>query len=181
MLCLKTIRRRKTVFAAPAGFAVVTSITILVCGIFAPEIQTRICLTVSILASGWMAGLWIREHRKSEAAQLIIENQIMHIRSAVISDGAGEAEEAEDADNIDVFVSYFGILVGSKIIKFNQDGISLKAVEIGPEFISLTYGREKQVQNTLLFWGGINSGELEKIVERFRYETGVVPVIINQL
>lgn len=176
---MKAIRRRKTIFAASAGFGVVTSVTIFACGIFAPEIQTRMLLTVSVLASGWMAGLWIREHRKSEAAQLIVENQLLHIRPAVISEGAGEGGKAEDAENIDIFVSYFGILVGSKIIKFNQEGISLKAVEIGPDFISFTYGREKRVQNTRLLWAEINNGELEKLVERLRYETGIVPVIIN--
>lgn len=177
---MKAIRRRKAVFAVFTGFGFVISIIIFYCGIFVPEIQTRMLLTVSVLASGWMAGLWIREHRKSEAAQLIVENKILHIRPAVISDGAGDDAEPEDTENIDVFVSYFGILLGSKIIKFNQDGISLIAVEIGPDFISFTYGREKRMQNTRLLRPRIDSGELERIVERLRYETGIVPMIINQ-
>ncbi len=63
---------------------------------------------------------------------------------------------------MEVFVSYFGILLDSKIIKFNQDGILLKAVEIGRDFISLTYGKGKQIRNTRLFHAEISSGELEK-------------------
>lgn len=136
-------------------------------------------LPVSALASGCMACLWVREYRKLKTARLIVENEILHIRPVVISSNAGDTANAGDVKNIEVFVSYFGILFDSKIIKFNQNGILLKAVEIGRDFISLSYGTDKRVQNTRLLRAAISSGELEKIVERFRYETGIVPVIIN--
>jgi hypothetical protein len=176
---LKAIKRRKTVFAVLTGAGLVVSVLIFVCGVFVPEIQNRMLLTVSVLVSGGMAGLWAREHRKYETAQLIVENQILHIRPAVVSNETGDREGMEVAENIDVFVSYFGILMDSKIIKFNQDGISLKAVEIEPDFITFTYGREKWVQKTRLLRTGISREELQKIVERFRYETGITPVIID--
>lgn len=92
----------------------------------------------------------------------------MHIRAAVISDGV---------DDIDVFVSYFGILLESRVIKFNQEGTFLKAVEIGPDYISLTYGTDKRVQSTRLLHAAIDDEEVERIAERFRHETGIVPVI----
>ena len=82
-------------------------------------------------------------------------------------------------DPFEYIAAYFGILLDSKIIKFNQDGIRLKAVEIGCDFISLTYGTDKQVQNTRLLREAIDRGELKGIAEKFRYETGIVPVIID--
>jgi hypothetical protein len=176
---LKAIRQRNYSLAVFTGLGIIISVLILACGMFMPESQTHMLLTVSVSATGCTAGLWLREYRKLKTARLIVENQILHIRPAVISDSAGDAEKPEDAENIEMFVSYFGILLGTKIIKFNQDGIRLKAVEIGRDFISLAYGTDKRMQNTRLLRAAIDNGELEKIVERFRFETGIVPVIIN--
>lgn len=92
----------------------------------------------------------------------------MHIRTAVVSDGA---------DDIEVFVSYFGILLDSRVIKFNQEGTFLKAVEIGRDYISLTYGTDKRVQSTRLLHAAIDDKEVDRIAEKFRHETGIVPVI----
>ena len=176
---MKAIRQRNYYFAASTGLGIMISVLILACGILMPEIQSWMLLTVTVVASGFMAGLWMREYKRLKTAWLIVENQILHICPAVISDRASDAAKPEDAENIEVFISYFGILLDSKIIKFNQDGILLKAVEIGRDFISLTYGTDKRIQNTRLLRAVIDNGELEKIVEKFRYETGIVPVIIN--
>lgn len=178
-LCLKTIRRRTVVFAASTGFGIIISVSIFFWGILAPEIQLRILLAVSTLVSGCMGCLWVREYRTIKTARLIVENPILHIRTAIISKIFGDAEEPEEIENTDVFVSYFGILLEAKIIKFNQDGILLKAVEIGRDYILLSYGTDKWVQNTRLLRAVISNEELGKIVERFRYETGIVPVIVS--
>ncbi|MGI5835755.1 MAG: hypothetical protein ACOX87_04580 [Chloroflexota bacterium] len=85
----------------------------------------------------------------------------------------------EKAESYDVFVSYFGILLGSRIVRFNQDGIFLKGVKIGRDSISLTYGTDKGTRITRFLHPEISQGELERIAERFRYETGIVPVTIN--
>ena len=175
---MKKIRQRKLFFAAAAGLGILVSILVFVSGLLAPEIQTGTILAVTLAASGCSAGLWLGEYKKLKMAQLIVENQILHIRPAVIS--AGDAEEPEDAGSIEVFVSYFGILLDSKIIKFTYDGIRLQAVEFGRDFISLTYGTDKRVQNIRLLCEVVDRNELEEIVEKFRYETGIVPVIINQ-
>ena len=74
-----------------------------------------------------------------------------------------------------MIVSYFGILLGEKIIKFNQDGIRLRTVEIGADFISFTYGTEKRTQNIRLLRPAIDPATLEQISEKFRYETGITP------
>lgn len=176
---LKGIKQRNYLLAAFTGLGVVISALVFVCGIFIPDIQTHMLLTFTVVGSACAAGLWMQEYRKLKTARLIVENQILHIRPAVISDSAGNASKPEGAANIEVFVSYFGILMDTKIIKFNQDGIRLKTVEIGRDFISLTYGTDKRMQNTRLIRAAIDNGALEKIVEQFRYETGVMPIIIN--
>jgi hypothetical protein len=175
---LMTIRRRTYLFAAFTGLCVALSASVLACGLLAPEIQTRLLLALSVLVSGGMAGLWAREHGRLRAASLIFENCILRIPVAVI-DEAGDAAKPENAKSLEVFVSYFGILLGSRIVKFNQDGIILKGVEIGRDFLNLTYGTERGMRTTRLLRAEISQGELERIVERFRYETGVVPVTIN--
>lgn len=176
---MKTIRRRTYLFAASTGLGIVLSVSIPAFGLLAPEIQTQLFLALSVLASGGMAGLWAREFGRLRAARLIFENQILRIRTAVIDGEAGDAAKAENAESIEVFVSYFGILLDSRIVRFNQDGIRLKAVEIGRDFLSLTYGTEKGTRITRLLHAEISQGELEAIVERFRYETGIFPVTIN--
>lgn len=176
---MEAIRRRNCVFAVAAGLGIVISVSVLACGISAPEIQTQMLLTVSVAASAFMAALWVREFRKLEIAQLIAENQILHIRTATICDTAGDAAEPEEAETIDVFVSYFGILLDSRVIKFNQEGIFLKAVEIGPDSISFTYGTDKRVQSARLLHVAIDDEQVKRIIERFRHETGIVPVITS--
>lgn len=172
---MKTIKQKTKIYAAATGLGVIVSISIFVCNILAPETQIRLLFAVGALTSGCMAYLWARECKRLKTARLIVENQILHIHTAVIRDGL----KSENTEDIEVFVSYFGILLDSKIIKFNQDGVLLKAVEIGRDFISLTYGTDKRMQNTRLLRAAIGVEELEKIAERFRYETGITPVISN--
>ncbi len=152
---------------------------LLVFGEAASDIRAQILLVSVIIAGGTAAGFWIRELGKLKIARLIAENQILHIRPAVISDSVGDASKPEGKENIEVFISYFGILLNTKIIKFNQDGIRLKAVEIGRDFISLTYGTEKRTQNTRLLRAPIDSAAMDEIRERFRYETGITPTFTS--
>ena len=81
---------------------------------------------------------------KLKNAQLIAENPILHVSIAVISDLSGEAVRTDNIENTEVIVSYFGILLGEKTIKFNQDGIRLRAVEIGADFISSPTARKSE-------------------------------------
>jgi hypothetical protein len=176
---LKAIRQRSYVLALDAGLILAVSVLILACSRLVPEIQIQMLLTVSLPASACMAVLWAREHRKLKIAQLIVENQMLSIRTAVICNKAGDLAGPEDTECIEVFVSYFGILLDSRVIKFNQEGIFLKTVEIGPDYISLTYGTDKRVQNTRLLHAAIDEEEVERIAKRFCHETGVVPVVID--
>ena len=176
---MKAIRQRSHILAASTGLGIIISILIFAFGIFRPEIQTHMLLPVSVAASGCTAGLWIREYRKLKTARLIVENQILYILPAMISDSAADASKPGCVENIEVFVSYFGILLDRKIIKFNQDGIRLKAVAIGDDFISFTYGTEKRMQNTRLLRSPIDRAAMDEIFERFRYETGITPTLLS--
>ncbi len=116
--------------------------------------------------------------KKMKAARLIIENRILHIQPAVLSEREGMKEsETKPCETVEMFVSCFGILLGSKIIKFNQEGIQLKAVEIGRDYISIDYGTNANISNIRLLYARPDSAVLADIVEKFRYETGVVPAI----
>lgn len=174
---MNEIMKRKNIFATFTGLGFAVSFSIVVCGTFIPDIQIWMLLPVSFLASVCSAVFWIREYKKLQTARLIAENQILRISTAVISDEAGDTEKPESTENIEAIISYFGILLGSKIIKFNQNGILLKAVEIGRDYISLSYGTDKRLQRSRLLNTTLNEDELKNITERFRDETGIVPVI----
>ncbi|NLY37671.1 MAG: hypothetical protein GX044_00025 [Firmicutes bacterium] len=170
--------KRKNTFAIITGFGLAVSFSIVVCGIFIPDIPIWMLLPVSIPASVYSAVFWIREYKKLQTARLIAENQILHISTAVISDEADATEKSENTENIEAIISYFGILLDEKIIKFNQGGIQLRAVEIGSDFISFTYGTEKRAQNIRLLRPAIDPPTIAEISERFRYETGITPTLL---
>ena len=175
---MKAIKRKNFVLAALTGFGILTGGMLLVFGGAMSEIQTQILLAGVVIASGVAAAFWLQGVGKLKIARLIAENPILHISTAVISDLSGEAAQPENIENTEVIVSYFGILLDEKIIKFNQDGIRLRAVEIGADFISFTYGTEKRTQNIRLLRPAINPEELDKMSEKFRYEIGITPTLL---
>ena len=73
----------------------------------------------------------------------------------------------------------FGILLGSKVIKLIQEGIRLKAVEIGGDYLSLDYGRGMDIRNIRLIHSSPDSAVLEGVIEKFRYETGITPTVTH--
>jgi hypothetical protein len=175
---LKAIKRKNLVLAALTCFGVLTGAMLLVFGDGMSEIHALIPLASIMIASTVAAGFWIQGFGKLKIARLIAENPILHIRTAVINDLSGEAAQQPEPENTEVIVSYFGILLDEKIIKFNQDGIRLRAVEIGDDFISFTCGTQKRAQNIRLLRPAIDPEELYKIAEKFRYETGITPTLL---
>ena len=176
---MKAIKRKNFVLAALTGFGILTGSMLLIFGGALSEIRAQILLAGTVIASVVAAGFWLRGLSKLKIARLITENPILHINTAVISDLSGEAAQPENIENTEVIVSYFGILLDERIIKFNQDGIRLRAVEIGADFISFTYGTEKRTQNIRLLRPAINPAMLEQISEKFRYETGITPTLLS--
>ena len=107
-----------------------------------------------------------------------MENTIIQIRTAVIREVYAEAKQPSDIEASDVFISHFGILLNTRVIKFNQGGIRLRAVEIGDDFICFTYGTERWIQRTWLLRPAIDPVTIHEISEKFRYETGIVPTFV---
>ena len=133
------------------------------------------------LSAGLLAAfLFFTENQRLTAARLIVENQILHIQPAVLRERDSAKEgKAESCETVEMFVSCFGILLGSKVIKFNQEGIRLKAVEIGRDYLSLDYGRDTDIHNIRLIYSRPDSTVLASIIEKFRYETGITPTVTN--
>lgn len=175
---MKEIVKRRNIFAVFTGLGFAASLSIVLCGICFPDMRIWMLLPVSIPAGVCAAVFWVREYKKLQTARLIAENQILRISTAVISDQTGGGKP-ENTESIEVIISCFGILFDSKIIRFNQNGILLKAVEIGREHISFSYGRAKRLQKSRLLNTALNEDELKYITERFYDETGVMPVIVT--
>jgi hypothetical protein len=121
--------------------------------------------------------LHLAARKKLMAAQLVMENAILHIAPAVLH-GRDEKAAANPCETVGMYVSVFGILLGNEIIAWGQDGDRrLQAVEIGRDCLSIDYGTLEQSQNIRLLYTRPDSDSLAAIVENFRYETGVVPVV----
>lgn len=136
---------------------------------------------VMALSAGLIAAFFFfAMNQRLTAARLIVENQILHIQPAVLRERDSTKEsEAASCETVEMFVSCFGILLGSKVIKFNQEGIRLKAVEIGRDYLSLDYGRDMDIRNVRLIHSRPDRTVLAGIIEKFRYETGITPTITH--
>jgi len=134
-----------------------------------------------ILAIGLVALLhYIPSRKEYSAAQLIIENTIIRIK---LADMHGQTEwDIEEAEKLKetyvIYISTFGILLGDKIISWGgKSEKRLKAVEIGRDHISIDYGTKENNQNIRLLYARPGEDELAEIIEKFRYETNVVPTV----
>lgn len=144
------------------------------------SIPSQLLLAGSIAVSLLVTALGIREFLRLRTARLIKDNEILSISPAIIEVvGSEKNNEMTSINTLEVVISCFGILVGSGIIKFNQDGIALKDVDITDRTIVLTYGTKQETRKIRLLHQSLESAEIAEIVEAFRYETGVVPKNIN--
>lgn len=126
------------------------------------------------------AALFYAAHKNLRSAQLIVENTILHIQPAVLRGRDGGYQDEDNLrETFGMFVSVFGILLGNEIIKWGQDGGGgrLKAVEIGGDYISIEYGTRVETQNIRLLYSRPGDDELAGIIEKFRRDTGVIPVV----
>ena len=124
--------------------------------------------------------LFIETCKKLSLARTIVDSSVIHIQPAAMHAQSVEEQKAAERfrENFGIYVSSFGILLGAKVIRFNQSGIWLKKVEIGPDYISFDYGeKDKEIQNIRLLYSRPGEDELACIIENFRKDTGVVPVL----
>jgi len=134
-----------------------------------------------ILAIGLVALLhYIPVRKEYRAAQVIVENTIIRIQPA---DMRGQTEwDIEEAEKLKetfvIYISTFGILLGSKAIDWGGSSKKqLRAVEIGRDYISIDHGTKENKQNVRLLYARPGDDELDKIIEKFKYETNIVPSV----
>jgi len=135
----------------------------------------------AIMAIGLVALLYyIPACKDYRSAQVITENTIIRIQLAEMH---GQTEwDKEEAEKIRetfvISISTFGILLGNKIINWGGSSENrLKAVEIGSDYISIDHGTKENQQNIRLLYTRPGEDELAEIIEKFQYETNVVPSI----
>lgn len=178
-IILKVIRQRLILLL------VLSIIVLLICLIlFARSINiiadVQFVFAVLLLLFIILAGLFLIEYDRYNIARLILENQIMNVQIAGIGQSMQEVELGTlKIDVVEYTISCFGILLGPKVIKFNIDGIKLKEIEIDDDSISIVYGKDNENKTIKLLHGTIEKQELHRIVEKFRYETGITPNIID--
>lgn len=158
---LKTIRKKIIVHSTGTGLGFIVFLCLLFQEANAVPFIKETGLLVVILLEVVLALFLIRTIRNLKIAKLIMENQILHIQSA----------------KTETFISCFGMLLNAKIIKFNLDRIHLIKVEIGERYIEMTYGTHKKIEKTRILHDELSPNELESIITKFRYETGIAPVI----
>jgi len=143
------------------------------------DVQT-LAITIFTIAPGIiLIRLLLKDINNLKIARLIRENFILKVRTAVISQISGKEFPDKHIEDSEIFVSYFGILFNDKIVKFNQDGIRLTAVDIGNDFISFTYGNGKQMQNMRIVRPDIEPEAMDEMINKFRFETGITPTMLG--
>lgn len=174
---MEGIRKRNHLLAAKTGLCVLAGIILLFSGSGVAEPRTKVFLAGVVIAVGIGAGLWLRGVNQLKIARLISENPILQIYTSFISDLPTGPAQSRKIEKTDVIISYFGILLAESVIKFNQGGIRLWAVEIGNDSISFTYGSQKRTRVIRLLRPATSSAELNVIAEKIHYETGITPTI----
>lgn len=110
-------------------------------------------------------------------ARLIMENIILSIPSGMVWKSEASTKYLESDKAVLVIVSVFGVLAGSKVYKFNCDGIRLFSMKVDRKYIIFTYGIQEKQHHLKLLHGLSQKNGIQVIAEKFRYETGIIPVI----
>ena len=149
--------------------------------VFVSRPENWVAFAALALTAGVLAlFLFCAAHNELKDAKGIMGSAVIRIQPAVLcAESAGEKEEAKRLhERTCIYVSYFGILAGAQVIKFNRDGIKLKAVEIGGDHISFAYGAGADTHNIRMLYSRPADDAVADIVENFRKHTGIIPVLV---
>ena len=159
---------RKRIFMVEA----VVCIWVLIIVFFLQKVSFNNINTIILLIFEFMAILLIfllhKQCKIYEHAKLIIENTIVSIPLVTFKDKCDE--------NIEIFISCFGILVDSKVIKYNVENINLISFEIKGDYICISYGCSDNIKQTCILHGNLSNEEKTLIKNKLQYETGITPV-----
>lgn len=178
---MKEIKHRLVLFAYLCSIGLFFSLVLYINNYVIRREDVLICFALLLLVSNLFILFLIMEFEAYRIAKLIIENKIMHIAVASIMQKSYDESSFTLIGGFEVFISCFGVLLGSRVIKFNIDGVELKKVEIGKNFIYIAYGTSKRIRTIKLLHCGVDKSELQDILEGFRYETGVIPVVLDNI
>jgi len=176
---MKAIKQRLGVFIAASSMGLLTSLLIFLENVLKERINYSIGFALVLLYTASLIVILIKEFGRYKTAKLIVDNKIMHIQAVKVEHVIGKVNIPMMYRDIEVFISCFGILLDARIIKFNASAIKLKAIEIGRELICLSYGTEEITKKIWILHGAISTQELQSYIDRFCYETGIVPVTID--
>lgn len=126
-----------------------------------------------------VAVYFYRQLQRLRTARLITENSILSIPVVTVWNSDSSSLPNSDKTAL-VIVSCFGIIFDNEVFKFNCDGIRLLSVAISWQAMWLTFGTEKKKQHVRLLHGLSNREDIQMITEKFRYETGVIPVVAGR-
>ena len=143
------------------------------------EVQILLMTILIIAAAVTLIYLLLKDIKNLKIARLIKENFILKVKTAVISEISEKdiSHKPTHIDDTEIFVSYFGILFNGRIVKFNQEGVRLTAMDIGNDFISFTYSNDKQIQNLRIIRPDIEPETIDEMINKFRFETGITPLM----
>lgn len=177
---MKAIRQRLYTLGALCGLCLLTSFALIAWNLQFHTLNGNSLVIVSSSLAILLFGLSVREYRKLAFAGLIVENKIMLIQAARAEQKSQKYNTIVlSAEAMDIYISCFGILLGSRIINFNTEGIHLKKVDIGKDFINIYYGKGEKDEFLRLLHRAIEKKELTDILEQFYHETGIIPNIVN--
>lgn len=177
---LKAIKQKLTLLSLLSFLSTVIVLFFLIKEIFILKNSVRLNFIVIFLIALTLLILLIYQYNKFKTAKLILESKILHIESAKIEEETNVKDNGVSfVDGIEVYISCFGILLGSKVIKFNIDKIILKKIEVDSKYICFTYSSNKKTKMIKILHGSMNKYELQNFIERFSYETGIVPILFT--
>lgn len=172
---MKTIRSkaRRLACAAVLGAAV----CILFC-ILPPDWFSSYIAVFSLLAAGTavLAVLALRALHMLRSAQLIVDNELLHVCPAMTKT---EDEDQSGGAAMEVSVSAFGVLLDTRIVRFNRRANRLRRVEIGRDKITLIYGPDAHTGKTVILHELMSDETARNLAGRFRFETGAEAVITD--
>jgi hypothetical protein len=122
--------------------------------------------------------LLIKQNQLLKYAELIWDNCILSVPSAVISSENGKERSVAEQ----TVVSVFGILIGNKIYKWGSDGVHgvrLSSVVIEKAHIRLNFGDGTKTTGVRLLHGMVDEQEIFAVKERLWRETGVTAKVIG--
>lgn len=122
--------------------------------------------------------LAFQQSARLRAARLITENELL--QTCFVAYVNADDRLVPDA-GLEALVSCFGVLLGSRVIRFNMKDNRLWRVEIAKDSITLVYGPKTAIRQLILLHANMSLLESQALAQQFRFETGAEVVIAQDL